>query len=165
MSTRRVETPSSDPSLRTLLGSERIAALGTVHAGEPFVSMVPFAIAQENGQLLIHVSTLAAHTKHMLQSPSISLMVMAAPSPSVPEQATPRVSIQGTATPLDKATEDYAVAKNTYLQRFPESAYLFDFTDFSLFAITPTSARWVAGFAQAKTLDGTSFCRVLRSNH
>ena len=148
-------------ALRTLITTQPLAALGTVQGGEPFVSMVPFAIESNGGKLIIHVSTLAAHTKHMLENARVSLMVMAAPSPDVSAQATPRVTIQGTATQLDKASAEYAEAKAVYMERFPQSLDLFDFADFSLFAITPTSARFVAGFAQAKTLSAEDFCALL----
>jgi putative heme iron utilization protein len=153
-------------SLRALITTQSLAALGTVHGGEPFVSMVPFAVITNaalpnSGKLIIHVSTLAAHTRHMLENSRVSLMVMAAPSHDVSAQATPRVTIQGTATQLDKASAEYEEAKAVYVERFPQSTDLFGFSDFSLFAITPTSARFVAGFAQAKTLSAEDFCTAL----
>ncbi len=147
--------------LRDLLSAQPLAALGTMQGGEPFVSMVPFAINPASGQLIIHVSTLAAHTKHMLENARVSLMLMAAPSPDVSAQATPRVTIQGTAAQLDKASSEYEEAKAVYIERFPQSLDLFGFADFSLFAVTPTSARFVAGFAQAMTMSAEEFCSAL----
>jgi heme iron utilization protein len=153
-------------TLRALITTQPLAALGTVQGGEPFVSMVPFAFISNaalpnSGKLIIHVSTLAAHTKHMLENSRVSLMVMAAPSPDVSAQATPRASIQGVALQLDKTSTEYAEAKAVYVERFPQSLDLFGFADFSLFAITPTSARFVAGFAQAMTLSAEEFRKVL----
>lgn len=153
-------------ALRTLIISQPLAALGTVQGGEPFVSMVPFAFITDStlpctAKLIIHVSTLAARTKQMLENSRVSLLVMAVSAPDVFVQATPRVTIQGIATQLDKASTDYEVAKAVYVQRFPHSLDLFDFADFSLFAIEPTSARFVAGFAQAKTLSAEDFARSL----
>jgi heme iron utilization protein len=117
------------------------------------VSMVPFAIEPKSSKLIIHVSTLAAHSKHMLG--------MAAPSPDVSAQATPRLTIQGVAAQLDKASAECEEAKAAYVERFPQSLDLFGFSDFSLFAITPTSARFVAGFAQAMTLSAEEFSTAL----
>ncbi len=153
-------------SIRTLTNTQPLAALGTVQGDEPFVSMVPFAISTSSiepnsTKLIIHVSTLAAHTKHMLENARVSLMVMAAPSPDVSAQATPRVTIQGTAVQMDKASVEYEEAKAMYVERFPQSLDLFGFSDFSLFAITPTSARFVAGFAQAMTMNAEEFCSAL----
>lgn len=162
-------TTFQSAALGNLLHEQPIAALGTVHSDEPFVSMVPFAFNSSpallsSGKLIIHVSTLAAHTKHMLACSRVSLMVMAAPVPEVSAQATPRVTIQGVATQLDKATSDYEDAKVAYIERFPQSLDLFGFTDFSLFAITPTSARFVAGFAQAMTLTAAELNQALLEN-
>jgi heme iron utilization protein len=153
-------------NIRTLITTQPLAALGTVQGGEPFVSMVPFAFISNaalpnSSKLIIHVSTLAAHTKHMLENSRISLMVMAASAPDVSAQATPRVTIQGVATQLDKASTEYEEAKAAYIERFPQSLDLFGFSDFSLFAIASTSARFVAGFAQAMTLSAQEFCKVL----
>jgi heme iron utilization protein len=156
-----MDTPITSP--RALLTDQSLAALGTVDAHEPFVSMVPFAIDPLRGDLIIHVSSLAAHTHCMLASPLVSMMVMAVPAADVSAQATPRVTIQGRATQLDKASAQYETAKTAYIERFPQSLDLFGFADFSLFSITPTSARWVAGFAQAKTLSAESFCAALLS--
>ena len=36
--------PDLAKTLRTLLERQRIASLGTLHKGEPYVSMVPFAL-------------------------------------------------------------------------------------------------------------------------
>ena len=153
--------PDQTQSLHKLITTQPLAALGTVHEGEPFVSMVPFVIEPRSSKFIIHVSTLAAHTKHMLENARVSLMVMAAPSPDVTAQATPRVTIQGVATQLDKASTEYEETKAVYVERFPQSLDLFGFADFSLFAIAPTSARFVAGFAQAKTLSAEDFCAAL----
>jgi putative heme iron utilization protein len=155
-------------NIHSLLTTQPLAALGTVLGGEPFVSMVPFAFIRnaalpDSGKLIIHVSTLAAHTKHMLENSRVSLMVMAAPSPDVSAQATPRVSIQGVVTQIDKESREYEEARAVYVERFPQSLDLFGFADFSLFTIAPVSARFVAGFAQAMTLSADEFCAALSS--
>jgi len=41
------ERPLSPVSLAGLVRSRTVAALGTLHAGAPFVSMVPFAVLPE----------------------------------------------------------------------------------------------------------------------
>ena len=40
---RRMD-PELAQKVRSLLADQRIASLGTLHGGEPYVSMVPFAI-------------------------------------------------------------------------------------------------------------------------
>ena len=57
--------PELAQKVRGLLEAQRIASLGTLHDGEPYVSMVPFAIPAGTTDFIIHVSKLAAHTKHV----------------------------------------------------------------------------------------------------
>ena len=70
------ERPLSPVSLASLVRSRTVAALGTLHAGAPFVSMVPFAVLPEGDAFVIHVSRLAAHTRDMIDDPRVSLLVM-----------------------------------------------------------------------------------------
>jgi heme iron utilization protein len=135
-----------------LLRAQPVGSLGTLHRGEPFVSMAPFAVIPSLGVLCVHVSSLATHTKDMLTSPSVSLMVMAGASPATLPQATPRVTLQCQSTHCPNTDHSYAEAEQTYLARFPESQELFSFGDFSLFLLAPRSMRVVAGFGQATSV-------------
>jgi heme iron utilization protein len=147
--------------LRQLLTSRSTAALGTLHDGAPYVSMVPFVLHPDPPVFIIHVSQLAAHTRDMLADPRVSLLIAEAEQASLSPQALPRVTILGTARQLSSASTEYAAAKAAYLSRFPDAASLFNLGDFSLFTITPTEVRWVAGFAQAPTLTPGSFAKAL----
>ena len=138
--------------VRALLEIQRVASLGTLHQGEPYVSMVPFAILPGGAGFVIHVSALAAHTKDMLADPVVSVLVMAPPAEDIPPQALARLTIQGEARQIAQSEAGHVEAKGAYLARFPDSAPMFELGDFSLFAIRPRSLRFVGGFAQAKTL-------------
>lgn len=155
MSTTRFEP------LRALLRQQTIAALGTLHRGEPYVSMVPYALAEDAPEFLIHVSALAPHTRDMLESPRVSLLVVAPDGGGRP-QARARATIQGDAAPLDTDSAHYGAARSLYLQRFPHAADIFALPDFSLFAIRPASVRFIGGFAQAVSLTPELFARALR---
>ncbi|MBI5627174.1 MAG: pyridoxamine 5'-phosphate oxidase family protein [Nitrosomonadales bacterium] len=144
--------PDQATALRDILQTQQIASLGTLHKGEPFVSMVPYAILPDGDGFVIHVSQLATHTKDMLLNPGVSLLVIALPNSEVPAQATARVTIQGQARLCADSTQGYAEAKTAYLSRFPQTAKMFSFADFSLFVIHPSSARFVGGFARATTI-------------
>ena len=152
--------PDLAKTLRALLETQRIASLGTLHKGEPYVSMVPFALLP-GGAFIVHVSALAAHTKDMLESPRVSLLVIAPLEADASPQALARVTIQADAEPLAESTGQHAEARAAYLGRFPQSAQTFELSDFALFAIRPRSLRLVGGFAQAKTLTPEGFARVL----
>jgi hypothetical protein len=153
--------PAYAQTLRELLRTQEVAALGTLHNGLPYVSMVPFALLPGGSGFVIHVSQLAAHTKDMLLSPQVSLLVIAPPTPDVPVQGLARITVQGRAVQCTDAAEGHAEAKAAYLSRFPQSAELFSFADFSLFAILPDSIRFVGGFAQATTLSPETLAEVL----
>jgi putative heme iron utilization protein len=152
----------SDPiNLRALVESQEVAALGTLHDGEPFVSMVPFALMPEGAGFIIHVSALASHTKDMLAAPAVSLMILAGEDPNVPAQARARVTIQGDAVRIPRDAPIHEVAQRLYLERFPQSAQTFELGDFALFAIRPKRARYVGGFAQAKTVTAETLAKAL----
>ena len=148
-------------ALRDLLETQRIAALGTLHEGAPYVSMVPFAILPGGSGFVIHVSRLSAHTIDMLSSPEVSLLVVAPQSPEIPAQAVARVTIQGRAMQYNESVPGHAEAKQAYLSRFPQSSEMFNFSDFSLFAIMPRSIRFIGGFAQAATITPETLAEVL----
>ena len=103
--------PAYAQTLRELLRTQQVAALGTLHQGQPYVSMVPFALLPGGSGFVIHVSQLAAHTKDMLLSPQVSLLVVAPPTPDVPAQALARITVQGRAAQVADGTEGHAEAK------------------------------------------------------
>jgi hypothetical protein len=149
--------------LRELVTSRSTAALGTLHSGAPYVSMVPFALLNDGSAFIVHVSQLAAHTRDMLADPRVSLLIAEPERPGTSPQALPRVTVVGTARRLSGGSPEQAAARDAYLARFPDAAPLFGLGDFSLFAITPTSVRWVAGFAQARSLTPAAFARAVRA--
>ena len=154
--------PEQTQSLRRLLHGQHIASLGTLHKGEPYVSMVPFALLPDASALVIHVSQLSAHTKDMVENPRVSVLVVAADTAGAPAQALARATLQGRAEEYTASTPGYSSAEEAYLSRFPQAASTFELPDFSLFAIRPRSIRFIGGFAQALTLTPTAFASALR---
>ena len=148
--------------LRELLTGRVTAALGTLHAGAPYVSLVPFALLSDIPAFVIHVSRLAAHTQDMLTEPRVSLLISAGEQPGVSALALPRITLLGTARPLAHDAPEYPAARQAYMARFPDAAAMFNLGDFSLFLIVPSEARWIAGFAQARTLTPAALARALR---
>jgi putative heme iron utilization protein len=154
-------SPEHAAQLAGLVHGRTAGALGTLHAGAPFVSMVPYAILPGGGAFVIHVSRLAGHTKDMLADPRVSLLVMQPEGEGVAAQALARVSVQGEAREMEKGSDDERNCREAYLARFPEAAPLTEFGDFSFFAIEPTQARFVAGFAQAMTVTAETLAKTL----
>jgi putative heme iron utilization protein len=154
--------PDAARSLRDLLGARPVAALGTLHRGDPAVSMVPFVIPAGEARALIHVSALATHTADLQRHPRVSLMVMAEPGAADSPLALPRVTLQADAQTLARGSADHAAARQAYLDRFPDAAMMFELGDFSLVALQPVSARLVAGFGRAHSLVGEALIGWLR---
>jgi heme iron utilization protein len=139
-------------ALQALFANQPVAALSTLHQGEPAGSMVPFALLPGGRGFVIHVSRLATHTGDLLANPAVSLLVMAHPDATTSPLALPRISIQGRARVCPPDDPAYPEARSCYLAKLPESEELFSFQDFSLVVIEPRSLRFVAGFGRAMTL-------------
>lgn len=148
-------------TLRRLLDTRPVAALATLHRGEPAVSMVPFVLPPGETRLFIHVSALATHTRDMQDHPRVSLLVMDAVDATTSPQALPRVTLQADAVSLARHGADYESARAAYLARFPGAAQTFELGDFSIVALKPASARLVAGFGRAYSLVGEALDRWL----
>jgi hypothetical protein len=155
-------SPEHAAQLAGLVRGRSVGALGTLHAGAPFVSMVPYAILPDGSAFVVHVSRLAAHTKDMLAHPQVSLLVMQPEGKGQAPQALARVSVQGEASEMQKGSDGERDCRGAYLSRFPEAAPLTEFGDFSFFAIRPSQARFVAGFAQAMSVTGETLAKTLR---
>lgn len=155
--------PRLDRDLRTLLTTQRVAALGTLgDDGTPFVSMVPFALEPHSACLVLHVSALAAHTRHLQATPQVSLLVMQAEVPGAPVHALPRVTLAGSAALLAPDSAAWVDARAAYLARFPEAEPMTQLGDFRFVAIQLSGARQIAGFGAARSLDANAVADVLR---
>lgn len=154
--------PEAALALRALLHTRPVAALGTLHRGDPAVSMVPFVLPAGETNLFIHVSALATHTADMQRHPRVSLLVMAEPGSAPSPQGLARVSLQADARTLPSEHAPYAAARAAYLDRFPAAAETFELGDFSIVALQPVSARLVAGFGRAYSLVGDALTGWLR---
>lgn len=153
--------PMQASTLRALLEQQQVAALATLHKGEPAQSMVPYALLPDGRGFCIHVSRLAAHTADMLANPAVSLLVMAPPGSATTPQELPRANVRGHARPCPPEDADYEEARALYLARFPASRQAFNFSDFSLFIVEPRSVRFVGGFARATTVRAAELAALM----
>jgi heme iron utilization protein len=146
--------PASRKVLFDLVTQARAAALGTLHDGAPFVSMVLTATDPSHSVWFIHVSRLSGHTQDLLKDGRVSLMLAMPDTPDKDPQQLARLTLVGQATELESGSPEEASAKEIYLDRFPQMAKIVDqLGDFSFWVIRPKTARFVGGFARAFTLD------------
>ena len=150
-----------DLALRALLLGDAppVAALATLHRGEPATSMVPYALMPDSGDILLHISRLATHTQDLENDPRASLLVIAPPTAADTPLALPRVSLQGEARRCPIDDPDHETARAAYLGRLPDAEPLFDFADFSLWRLRPRFLRLVAGFGRAHTVQAEDYRR------
>ncbi len=135
---------------RCLLRAARWGTLATLanagpEVGQPFASLVTPAVAPD-GAVLMLLSSLAAHTRHLLAEPRCALMVVGHPENLNPQTA-PRLTVTGMA---ERQTD--AALRAYWVQRHPYAALYADFTDFSVWRLLPETAHFVGGFAQAHVL-------------
>ncbi len=156
--------PRLSRELRSLLHGRRVAALGTLcENGAPLVSMVPYAIEAGQGCLVIHVSSLAAHTRNLQAAGAVSLLVMRAEVRGEPVHALPRVTLEGQAAVLDPGSPVWQACRDAYLDRFPQAEPMTRLDDFMFVAIHVSAARQVAGFGAARTIDEDEIAALLRA--
>jgi putative heme iron utilization protein len=151
-------------ALRELLSRRRTAALGTLDpTGAPFVSLVPFAVDAAEGCLVIHISALAAHSRHLQASSRASLMVCDGEVRGEPVHALARVTLDATAQWAEPGSDLAANCRATYLARFPEAEPMTALGDFRFVRLLPGGARQVAGFGAARSLDAAEVAQALRA--
>jgi putative heme iron utilization protein len=127
----------------------RTGVLLTLRNGRPFGSHVPYVFGEHWMRAYIHVSRLALHTDHLLRDPRVGLFVSEPDLPGKNPLSLRRMNLQGEAALLNVTAPDYAKMKARYLARFPQSAMMFGFADFSLWELRLQEAHFVLGFGQA----------------
>ncbi len=144
------EAPSAAIEARRLLRGAKLATLGTLSRGAPFVSLVTPATAPDLS-VLLWLSRLSEHTRALDAEPACALLVAGAAVDENPQTA-PRLTLSGLATPIEDGT-----LKARWLARHPYAAPYAGFADFSLWQISPRAAQMVGGFARAEKLRMAAF--------
>jgi len=141
------ELPRESPAwqARKLLRAARAATLATVAEGQPYAALVTPATAPDLS-ILLWLSTLSAHTRHLMAEPRCAVMACGVADGANPQTA-PRLAVTG----LAERIEDTAL-KSRWLAIHPYAALYADFADFGLWRIRPMGGNFVAGFARATRL-------------
>ena len=138
-----------DAEVQSLLHTARVGMLATVGDAFPLASAVPFLPLQGWTELLLHISTLAAHTQNLLRDPRLSLLIMETDDPQKNPLALKRLSLQGTAGPIDPHSPTYDMLARQFTDRFPDAAITMSLADFQLWRIDIQIAQFIAGFGRA----------------
>jgi putative heme iron utilization protein len=150
--------------LSRFISGQRWAALATVdEKGHPQASMVAYVPETGFGGLLLHLSQLAAHTRHALETPWAALVITEPDGGEGDPQTLVRASVAGPIRPIARESESYQEAKQHYLARLPDAEQRFGFGDFMLLRLQPQSVRFVAGFGRAYSFSGTELADLDRA--
>lgn len=151
--------------LVNLLARERWACLATLGAdGTPLAAMVAFAPDGEDGDLMLHLSTLARHTRNLLQRPRVSLAVSEQYTGQGDPQTLARVAVQGEIEVIAREDDDYTRLRDVYVTALPDSEPRFGFGDFHLLRLVAGEARYVGGFARAFAVDAHALRGAVRES-
>lgn len=121
--------------------------------GYPFGSVAPFVLDHQ-GMPTILISSIAEHTKNIIQNAHVSLVVFAGEADL---QANARLTLLAKAEQTDK---NNAFMRARYLRYMPQAAQYFDMHDFSFYTLHITHARYIAGFGKMGWLEGGAFMQV-----
>jgi len=150
--------------LRRLLSLRRTAALATVDAEDgPFASLVPYAVDPAAPGLVLLISGLAAHTRHIGSRPKVSLLIVDHEPEEGPVHALSRLTILADARVVEPGEAGREALQQRYLQRFPDAEPLTLLPDFRYVVLQPRAVRQVAGFGTARDVPLNQFERLLRS--
>ena len=149
--------------LRELLVGERQGVLATLSSrrqGWPFASVAPYALTA-NAEPLLLLSDLAEHTRNLRHDSRASLLVQDSAALQDP-QAGSRVTLLGRAEPLP--AEEVGVAQQSYLQRHPQAEGYFSMSDFHLYVLRVSEARFIGGFGDMGWIDAERLRRELTAD-
>lgn len=133
---------------RAIIRRARSASLATAITskdGFPYVSLVTVACDMDASPLMLF-STLADHTRNLLDDPRASLLFEEASRRGNP-QTGPRVTLSGKIRKM----KDGPLAER-FLTRHPQARMYAGFGDFAFYRMTVERAHWVGGFARARWL-------------
>ncbi len=145
MSTTAGPTPTPIPDARALLRAARAGTLATSGDGQPFASLVTPAAAPD-GSVLLLLSGLSEHTRHLRDEPRCAVMVAGGATETNPQTA-PRLTITGLAAP-----EPDPALKARWVALHPYAAFYAGFGDFQLWRVVPKAGLYIGGFASATRL-------------
>jgi putative heme iron utilization protein len=131
---------------RLLLRAARAGSLAVIEDEYPAIALVTPAVTPE-GDVVVLLSQLSAHTRALDRDPRCALMVSGPPAEANP-QTSPRLSLV-----CDAARSDAPEDRERYLAIHPYARGYAGFTDFGIYRLSPVGARFVGGFARAATLD------------
>lgn len=143
---------------RHLLRTVRSGALATLTPeGDPYASLVTIATLPD-GSPVLPLSTLAAHTQHLLADPRCSLLLDSAGRGD--PLTHPRLTLSARA--VEARAEERSAWRSRFLRRHPKAELYVDFGDFSFWRLEMRGARLIGGFGRIHMLEAGALVTDLR---
>ena len=134
--------------ITSLLASTHIGFLSTQGEKTPETSMTPYAIFQ--GDVVLHLSGLAKHSKNIQQHAEAGFMICTPESLNSSPLSLARLSFTSVLEAVPE--QEKQVYQEAYLSHIPDAEPLFSFPDFTLYRLHIESIYWVGGFGKARKI-------------
>jgi putative heme iron utilization protein len=146
----REVTPEVVAEAREMIGAARYGALATIgpEDGWPVATRVGLALFE--GEPLILVSALAAHTGALRADPRCSLLIGEVGKGDA--LAHPRVTLKSRAEEIEREAPERLAAREAYLAANPKAALYADLRDFAFMRLRIEGASFNGGFGKAYAL-------------
>ena len=135
--------------LKQLLEGQRVLSLAVIVDSEPHIGLLPFAVLPDHSGVLVHVSTLAKHTRGIAAAKTVAVLIHQSEEAVGDPLQVPRVSLHAGVREIRRESPEYDESKSRYLSRFADAAVTFELADFRLFELKFRDGRFVEGFARA----------------
>ena len=110
-------------------------------SGAPYASLITLA-TDAGGAPLLLISTLARHTRNLVEDPRASILIDGTDAASDPLQGA-RLTLSGKAEKVNGEAE-----RRRFLARHPEAELYADFPDFSFWRLALEGAHYIGGFGR-----------------
>ena len=138
------------------LAEFRSVLMATTSAdGVPDASYAPFVRIDDNA-FYVNLSGLSTHTGNLLATPRVSIMLLQAENDTKQLFARKRLSFDADAQVVERDSTHWSQVMDLFAVKFGDIMDLIrPLQDFTLFRITPRSAVYVRGFAQAYPIEAS----------
>ncbi len=146
------------------IDSHKSVVLATMNKDfEPESSYAP--VLRHEGKFYIFISELSNHTENLMTKPSASLLFIEAENEAKNLFARKRATLKASAQIINRSTDQWQQVLALLEDKFGKIvSMLKPLEDFHLFELTPESAGYVRGFAQAYKLKGSDLSAVTHLN-
>jgi putative heme iron utilization protein len=151
-----VPEPTHAERARTLLeigGFSTLSTMSAKHAGFPFGSVMPYGLTDQ-GEPIFLISSMAMHTRNLLENPKATLLVVDHSAAKNPLGAS-RLSIMGSVKKV--SDQDRNVVKAPYLRRNSDAKQWVEYADFHFFRMTVVDVYFVGGFGVMGWVEAPAF--------